>query len=51
MNKLKSLCIITVFVTFTIFSQSKSPLYLDASQPVELRLKDLMGRMTLEEKV
>ena len=51
MNKLKSLCVITVFVTFTIFSQSKSPLYLDASQPVELRLKDLMGRMTLEEKV
>ncbi|MCD8166184.1 MAG: glycoside hydrolase family 3 C-terminal domain-containing protein [Bacteroides sp.] len=27
------------------------PLYLDASQPVEKRVKDLMKRMTLEEKV
>ena len=51
MNKLQSLCIITIFVTITGFSQSKSPLYLDASQPVELRLEDLMDRMTLEEKV
>ena len=28
-----------------------SPLYLDPSQPTEKRIADLMGRMTLEDKV
>jgi hypothetical protein len=28
-----------------------SPAYLDSRQPVEVRVKDLLGRMTLEEKV
>ena len=27
------------------------PLYRDASQPIEKRVQDLLGRMTLEEKV
>ena len=31
--------------------ESKAQLYLDAKQPVEKRVKDLMKRMTLEEKV
>ncbi|MHA6720087.1 glycoside hydrolase family 3 N-terminal domain-containing protein [Sphingomonas sp. RS6] len=30
---------------------SEKPLYKDASQPVEARIDDLLGRMTLEEKV
>ena len=30
---------------------SKSVLYLEADQPVEARVRDLLGRMTLEEKV
>lgn len=34
----------------TCFAQ-KTPLYKDASQPVEKRVQDLMTRMTLEEKV
>ena len=29
----------------------QSPLYLDPSQPTEKRIDDLMGRMTLEDKV
>jgi beta-glucosidase len=28
-----------------------TPLYRDASQPIEKRIDDLLGRMTLEEKV
>ncbi|WP_203558570.1 glycoside hydrolase family 3 N-terminal domain-containing protein [Bacteroides sp. 51] len=31
--------------------KSKEPLYLDANQPVEKRVNDLLGRMTLQEKV
>ena len=31
--------------------KNKDPLYLDASQPVEKRVNDLMNRMTLQEKV
>ncbi|MBN1465845.1 glycoside hydrolase family 3 C-terminal domain-containing protein [candidate division KSB1 bacterium] len=30
---------------------SEKPLYLDPSQPIEVHLKDLLSRMTLEEKV
>lgn len=32
-------------------AQQKKPLYLDPSQPVAARVNDLVGRMTLEEKV
>jgi beta-glucosidase len=31
-------------------AQEPKPLYLDASQPIDLRVDDLMGRMTLKEK-
>src|SRR5271165_2612387 len=31
-------------------AQSSAPVYLDPSQPVEVRVNDLIGRMTLEEK-
>ncbi len=32
-------------------SAEERPLYLDPSQPVELRIEDLLARMTLKEKV
>lgn len=32
-------------------SQNKAPLYLDSSAPLQQRVDDLVGRMTLEEKV
>ena len=40
-----------ILMTSIVFSQSNPPLYLDAEQPVEVRLDDLMSRMTLEDKV
>lgn len=32
-------------------TQSSTPIYLDARQPIESRIDDLLGRMTLKEKV
>lgn len=34
-----------------VSAEAKSPLYKDKRQPVEKRVDDLMGRMTLEEKI
>ncbi len=34
-----------------MFAFSQQPVYLDSSQPVEKRIDDLLGRMTLEEKI
>ena len=46
-----------VFISYTVFpvyaqtpSTTTRPIYLDASQPVEKRVDDLVSRMTLEEK-
>jgi len=40
------------FTTVALFScNNDEPIYKDASRPVEERVKDLLGRMTLEEKV
>lgn len=51
MNKkiIASLLATSVLLSFT--PKDKNPLYLDAKQPVEKRIDDLMRRMTLEEKV
>ena len=41
------------FILFTLVpcpAQTGAPVYLDPSQPVEARVNDLIGRMTLEEK-
>jgi beta-glucosidase len=44
-----------IFVTFTLLASSlvfsQIPLYKEASQPVEARVTDLLGQMTVEEKV
>ena len=34
-----------------LHTQSSTPIYLDPQQPIEIRVNDLMGRMTLKEKV
>jgi len=38
-------------IGFQISAQSMKPVYLDNTQPIELRLKDALSKMTLEEKV
>ncbi len=45
---LLSLCVL--FCSFGAFAQ-KTPVYRDPSQPVERRVEDLLGKMTLEEKI
>ena len=43
-------CILTALLCLPSWPQDR-PLYLDAGQPVEKRVEDLLARMTLEEKV
>ena len=50
MNRLRLLTCCTIFsLPLTAFCQQ--PLYKDASQPIAIRTKDLINRMTLKEKV
>lgn len=53
MKSILSLPVIILLILVTSCSQSnkKEAIYLDADQPVEKRVTDLLGRMTLEEKV
>ena len=39
------------FCHLTLSQGPETPLYRDSSQPVEKRIEDLLGRMTLKEKV
>lgn len=55
---IKKIFTLTTAIALTAFllafqapKSDRKPLYLDADQPVELRVKDLLSRMTLEEKV
>ena len=41
---------VTLVVIVTSCAAQNSPLYLDPSQPIDARVTDLIGRMTLEEK-
>lgn len=43
--------ILFLFTGFIVFAQEKAPLYRDPSVPVNKRVKDLLNRMTLEEKI
>ncbi len=43
--------VILPFLAFQQPNGDKKPLYLDAGQTIDVRVKDLMSRMTLEEKV
>src|SRR5579862_9374290 len=47
--QLAVLLVVTVVAT-TSMAQTAPPAYLDPSQPVDVRVNDLVGRMTLEEK-
>ena len=38
------------FAAVSIFAKAQSPAYLDPSKPIEQRIQDLIGRLTLEEK-
>ena len=40
-----------LFFSVLSFSKNNTPLYLDDSQPMEVRVEDALSRMTLEEKV
>jgi len=49
---MRKLLILFVLVLLPWLSvQSQKPIYQDAGQPVEIRVKDLLKRMTLHEKV
>ncbi len=50
MKKISFLAVICLG-SMSIFGQSKTPIYLDETQPIEKRIEDALSRMTLEEKV
>jgi beta-glucosidase len=50
MKKLKSL-LFGLLVVAALAAQNKLPIYLDNTQPIELRIKDALSKMTTEEKV
>ena len=50
MKTIKAIAIILAAVVLSAFSW-KTPVYKDASQPVEKRVQDLLKRMTLQEKI
>ena len=55
MNKIRfqnilQLAALLIVTATTLMAQTAAPAYLDPSQPVDVRVNDLVGRMTLEEK-
>ncbi len=53
MKRLKTnlFCILILGAGLTTNAQKQKPIYLDNVQPIELRVKDALSKMTLEEKV
>jgi len=45
------LAIIVLTLVMSVFTFGQKPIYLDPKQPIEKRVEDLLGRMTLEEKL
>lgn len=45
------LCILLIIPFFSFAQSEKLPIYKDSTQPVESRVMDLLGRMTLQEKL
>lgn len=43
--------LIAVFITIPSLSHAQKPIYLDSKQPVEIRVDDLLKRMTLQDKI
>ncbi len=50
-GRLPVLGMLTVMGTVTFTGMAQKPLYVDSSQPVERRIEDLLGRMSLKEKI
>jgi beta-glucosidase len=51
-SSIKYLALLSILTSYPIWADgSEPPIYKDARQPTEERVKDLLGRMTLEEKV
>lgn len=49
--RMRALLSILIIASAVISANAKTPLYKDATKPVEARVNDLLKRMTLEEKV
>ena len=47
----KLLLLLSLTSAAAVFGADNPPAYLDATQPVEARVEDLLGRLTLEEKI
>ena len=43
--------VLAAFAAVSVHGAEPAPLYLDASQPLEARVEDLLARLTLEEKI
>jgi beta-glucosidase len=49
-QNISQLAILLIVTVTTSMAQTAAPAYLDPSQPVDVRVNDLVGRMTLKEK-
>lgn len=47
----KGLFLVQLFAATVLGDPSKTPLYKDVNAPVEKRVEDLLGRMTVEDKM
>ncbi len=47
----KKMFILTLIFCSAVFSYAQRPIYLDSSKTIQQRVDDLLGRMTLEEKI
>lgn len=51
MKRIVALLTLTVFIQISLFAQVKNPVYKDKNAAVETRVKDLVSKMNLEEKI
>lgn len=51
MKRILALIALVLFLQDSLFAQAKTPVYKDKNAPVEARVKDLVSKMTLEEKI
>ena len=47
----KKMFVLTLILCSAVFAHAQQPIYLDSSKPIRQRVDDLLGRMTLEEKI